>query len=650
MRRIFLALAVAVLLVLLAMLFSRSSVSPISNGASMDAPSGKNTAPQDEPTVPVQELAQTARAALPQDAVPQQAAPASGNLVVKGLVRVVDQAGMHVVSARGSLDFAIHRADGSNSVRTAGIQDDRWTITVPEDAELEPTKLLWSSDSDSQYAEVEPQRFPASDAGEHTIVGNLQYGFILNVLDSETRVHVKGAVLVLAAPVSGPYPDTCYPPDVLNTSEHTTTGDSPLVLPNQPGTRVGWVRAPGYAWRRFAYSGKAGEVTVLLHRGADLEVLVTHIPPEFRSPCVQLFALDSGNVDAGVKPWAVTGLGATASANFAGIPPGRTQVVVVRSINTPCAESRLGEVALELSPSSKRSITIDLSSSEAVKDYGSIEVTVQHASSMRSSLAHIGIQRLEINDQPSIERYVDPKHVGKDGKFVALCEKLREAEYVVALLPGGPAERVALHAGTVAHVDFDCGATSELRVVAVDPDSRQPLSNTKVMYRRNEVQWPGGWEVLDQAGEGEVFRFRSAPGRLVVAAEGVGRETVRRDVLVTERDQELKIELPRARKLPIRVRAVQGEVGVQLPLAFWSAIRTNPMVADEGKAVGLQLDTKQVGALDALDAPSAVIFVNRPGRYRIEFAQVMGIRAPPPMLVDVTDAGGPDQVFTVEFD
>lgn len=577
-------------------------------------------------------------------------AGAPRELVFNGFVRVADKDGEHRVSARGSLEFVIHRSDGSHTTKSAWIRDDNWVLTVASDAELEPTTLVWSSLTDSHNTIVDRERFRAVDGEGHTVLATLDYGFVVNVMDVDSHKHLAQTMLIIASPVQERFIDTCYPPDILNDAAHLTIGDSPLTLPHLPGMRTGWVRAPGYSWRRFAYSGASGEITLFLRRGASVEVSVTNVPPEFPGSCLHLYALDSGDADSALEPWATAGLGQRGSVVFEGVPPGRALLVVVPNPNTPCTGSRLGEVLAELVPAGKQSITIDLNSPGVTGEYGAIETVIQNANALHSSMARIEIQRSEVADRPPIEHYLDSKRINREGVYTSRCERLRGAEYLVTLIPVGVSDRVTVRPGLVSRVQFDAGACSELRVTVVDPESRRRLGHVEVMYRSSQVRHPQAWVDVEAERETGTYRIRAGRGRITVGISGAGRESVLRDIVLNERDQDLEIELPRERLLPFRVRALQGSTPVPLPERFWHAIHVVPAVADSGKLVGVQLDMQQVASLDAYDAPSAEFCVNRPGIYRLEFSHVMGIHPPPPMLVEVSVTGGPDQVFTVEFD
>lgn len=574
----------------------------------------------------------------------------AGELRIKGFVHVSDHNGVHCMSERGSLDFVLFHADGSKTTSTVAITNDQWEIVVPADSELSPSQLLWSSSVDSQYAEVSPERFRSYEGQGHTILATLDSRFLLTVLDAMNRQHLKDLQVLISVPVQRPYRDTCFPPSALLTAGDRVSGDSPILLPNKPGSRVGWVRAAGYAWRRFAYSRDCSNLTVLLQRGADLKVSVANVPSDCRAACVQVYALESGNVDASFEPWAVQPLDSTLQVQFEGLPPGNTLAVVVPSLNTPVAGCRLGEAQVLLPPSEFKVVAIDLASPLSTRDYGTIETTIQHAKGAMSSSAHINIQRIEITDQASIEHYPDRKLIAPDGSYTSRCSRLAAGEYVVSLVPDGPARQVTVRPGTTTTVVLDMSKRLHLTVTALDPDDHRRLPTAKLLYRRKESRTPEAWEQIEPRDSPYEFHFLSAPGQIEIAISDVARETTIREVEIVDTDVSLEIEVPLAHRCSFRLLALQNGARAQVPAKFWYSIKVTAVSPDTGKLVARRLETQQVAALDSLDSSGAVFSVNRPGRYYVEYSQVMGIRAPPPFEVVVSANGAPDQVVEVEFD
>ncbi|MBK7644494.1 MAG: hypothetical protein IPJ19_15860 [Planctomycetes bacterium] len=585
----------------------------------------------------------------PEPRVP--AAEATTILKAEGSVDVKDQESHHVPSPRGFIKWTIHAADGASQEATTAITDDRWSIQLASDAVAEPIQIVWSDGREDQYATPIPGRIPARELNGHTVVALLDCGFVLNVQDATTLAPVHAVSVTLSAPSPQPYRDTQGLPEVIEKIGRKLEGDSPLLLPFMPGTIVGWVRAPGYRWRRFAYKGREGEITVSLHAGSDVDVLVKALPTEWPNPKLDVYSQAEDEAAGDLEPWAEYDLTADGTASVRGVPAGRTLFVVVPMPNMQTWGPRLGEVSADLSPGVCQPLVIDLANPATKAEYGAIDTLIAHAAESRSSMSRIEVQGLDVVDQPSAEHYIDKARCEKDGSYHTRCENLRAGTYVVTLLPIAAARVVTVKAGEVAHVAFDLAKQCAMRVIVTDPKSGARLGgDVTLLVRPSQTKHTSAWEELRAGGPEPVFTVHCLPGNVTLAASGPGRETVMRDVEVTPGMPDVEIALGRERALPIHLRALQGASEVPLPSAFWTSVRVTALPPCTGKYVTIELGTRQVASLVALDAPSATLFVDSPGRYRVEFRSVAGIAAPPTVEVNVDGATTPEEVFTVAFD
>jgi len=266
-------------------------------------------------------------------------------------------------------------------------------------------------------------------------------------------------------------------------------------------------------------------------------------------------------------------------------------------------------------------------------------------------MSRIEVQGLGIVDQPSAEHYIDKARCEKNGSYHTRCENLRAGTYVVSLLPIAAARVVTVRAGEVAHVGFDLAEQCALRVIVLDPKSGAHLGgDVTLLVRPAQTKHTSAWEELRAGGPEMVFTVHCLPGTVTLAASGPGRETVMKDIEVSAGMPDVEIPLGRERALPIHFRALQGASEVPLPSQFWTSVRVTPVAPCTGKYVTIELGTRQVASLIALDATSATLFVDSPGRYRVEFVSVGGVVAPAPVEVSVVAGTMAEEVFTAVFD
>lgn len=611
-----------------------------------EGPANLPSAAADEPA---SASTSSSSSSLPPERNPVITSPTT--LRVEGNVQVSDSDGKHVPSSRGFVKWSIHSPSRGQREAMSGITQDRWSLDVSSDEVLRPTTIAWSSDVDTQYATPLKEEIPAMAANGYTLHAQLESGFVINVLDARTLAHVKDLSITLAVPCSEGYRDTQALPAVMQELGRQLRGDSPIVLPHLPGTRVGWVRAPGYAWRRFAFVGDKGELTVSLRPGADVDVLVKGLPPVHPGHRVHVYSLASGDARAQRVPWAELKIGEDGRAFVPGLPTGATEFVVVSTPGIRGAGPRLGEISIDLAPSAREQVVIDLASPITSSAYGSILAIVRGAQVAKSPMARIEIQGHGITNQSPVEHYIDKTRCEKDGSYHFRCNGLKAGEYVVSFQPMAASRMVRVEAGMVVQAEIDLAEAVPVNVFVVDPKTGTNLGgDVTILYRPSHTKYPAAWQEVEAGPPDNVFAFRCLPGPVTLAASGPARKTVVQDVVVTKTTPDIRLILDREQVYPIRLRALQGTTEVPLPPDVWTGIRVTPVGSTTGKYVSIELGTRQVGALAAQDAATSTYYVDSPGRYRLQGESVMGVAAPPVFEVDVAEGTTPELVFTVDYD
>jgi hypothetical protein len=552
-------------------------------------------------------------------------------LALEGPVAITDRDGVPRPSVKGYVEWRIHAADGTLGERKTRIVDDRWSIEVSSDAVLEPIAVLWSDGVVDQHAIPTAELVPARQADGHTLRAVLEYGFALNVVDAETREHVSEAHVVLAGRTESWSGDTRSPPEELERSGVLVDGDSPLAMPHLPGTRVGWARAPGYAWRRFAFSGKDGELTVPLHRGVDVDVVVHGLPPDHPNPRLVVRSLPGGDAPAEREPVAEVGLAPRGRATLLGLPAGTTEFQVVAAFGNTSAPSRLGQVRETLRPGPRALVVIDLDAPEVTAAYGTLDVVVRGAASMTSRMKRIEVHGVD-DGRPPQAHYFHGATCDEDGSYRWTSAPLPEGEYVVVVQPGSLSRAATVSGGTVTPVEIDTANTVLVTVRVIDPDTGRRLGspNYAVGYRPRGTSGGAAWDEVTSRAD-RTYAFRCVPGPITLGAWPCGggsrpmdraqpsgpatsRVSAVRDVVVPPEGLDLEIPLPRVHLLPFRVRALQGEDEVFLPLAFWTTLDVTPIPPAAGVAEEVEFGTAQVASLGSMDATFVTVRVTQPGR------------------------------------
>jgi hypothetical protein len=364
-----------------------------------------------------------------------------------------------------------------------------------------------------------------------------------------------------------------------------------------------------------------------------------------------VFSLASGDSRAGRVPAVDAAIPASGRLRLTGLASGTTEFVVVPYPRISSAGERLGEIRVELRPSAHQEVVLDLASPAATSTYGAIEVVLRNARERRGRIGRVEIHARGTKDQPPLEAYLAEGAVDEDGSLRRQFRSLRAGEYAVAVLPAGGAQVLAVRPGEIARAEFDLANVVPVQVHVRDPETGALLGGDVVVaYRPAQVKHATSWQEVRPRGLDRSYRFECLSGPISLAAWGPGRTATVVDVSVSPEGSELELPLPRERLLPIRLRAFQGSCEIPLPAPFWTSMTVSAIPPTTGEGADIELGTRQVAALKALDTSHATVYVTRPGRYRIGFESLLGIRAPAPLEVEVLDESLPEQSLAIVFD
>lgn len=644
-RHVGIAVGCALALVAAWWLVSRSSepsVEPVS-------PAGDASTEPSTTNVQLQAPAQVDARAADASEMPSVGTAERDVLHLMGRVHVVSARGEHLLSERGSVEWDVIEA-GAHARRTSKVADDLWTLDVASSAVVHATKVVWeNARGETRFTRIDESTLEASDAFGHVIEATLVDGVRLNVVDARTGAHLDDVELVATKTMGCNDRDTPYPPACWRDAPHEAHLRSPIDLPLVRGTRIGWIGAPKHAWTRFGFAGSAGELTVRLADGADVDVIVENVPEDAKEPTLRVYADRAGRAPdlVSTEPIVERAVVAREALLLDGLRTGRTTFVVVPDRATSFVGPRLGQVDVVLEAGKSNVVRIDLASLATKAAMGSIraEIASETRGAALPSDAWLVVELHGGGGKTVIGRTL------ANGRGVELVEGLAPSDYVVSLFPGGGARAVTVRAGEVADVALSFADRRDVTVTVIDAATKQRTTSATVGFQPVQCE-ATGWSPATLDPVAGVYRFRCVPGRVKVSAEfkeGARREA---EVDVDRGENELTIEIdsrPKPR-IPITLCARQGETDVPLPTDFWYAVRMTPVAPCTGRRTTMRTFATQADDLSANDATSALYLVSEPGTYRIEFPVRVGLRPWPATEVTVDGPPGATKTFEVVFE
>jgi hypothetical protein len=410
---------------------------------------------------------------------------------------------------------------------------------------------------------------------------------------------------------------------------------------------VGWVRADGYAWRRFAYVGRERtELTIGLERSAHLRVLVANVPPELRNHVVRLHHVERGAVGELVAQRPLAG---ASTLEFDGLPAGTVRALLVRNPGRERPGLWLAETEVTLIAGESAVGVLDAGALQ--RESGTLALRVRG----RTPLVRVADQSLLVY---SGARPADPLHValepgiGADGlpESVWISPPLNPGPYQVVAIPAGLARTVEVSPGARTQGEIVLGEPAILRIELVDKVGGQPLESAMVIYRPSSCSSVTAWhETRFDPGTRRYVLGAQPSSRLTLAVQQVGYATTLEELELAPGTHERRLVLEPLSPLPIHVRIVQGGGPAPQALGYWERVRVTPLEDPRGRKTGMRLLGQQIGGHEALDAAAAHIYVDRPGSYQIEFPPLRGYREIAPIALRVAPASSAEATVELEL-
>lgn len=566
---------------------------------------------------------------------------------VAGKIRFVDQHGDVVTSQRGFIDWIVHQGPGRTENLTCAIVDDAWELECESDWVLEPVAAVWSSEATTQNSRVDTRPIPAKDAQGSVITAFLSFGFRLNVVDKLTAEHLDGVQVVLADSDTARLRELrCAPLEILD--RLTPPQKSPLVLPDRPGIRAGWVIAPGHAWARFAYSGSEGEVTVALAADARVEVDVTTDESLRDTKNLWLLVhLDDSHEDRLAPdlrpPIFAAGLPTGLRLDIAGLPTGPMRFSVSPSSGVPPYGPFLGSTREVLLPGQHHRVHIGASRVTQDGTLGSVIIKLSAGSGQPENPRAIlepRDARMALGLEQRLER-VERGDASYQGEFTNIVP----GRYFAVVQPGALGQPVDVVPGQSATVGFELRSLHRVDVMVYQEGTNSPMRGPEVQFRPVGSTAVGAWSDARVDMDTRVYSFHCAPGTIRLRCSFGSYPTYLEDIQVPTRDKIVVVTLRKGVKIPVLAKALQGSAPAYLPMEYWGLISVEPISPTQGKCVGMRLNSTQLASLAAMDSTEAQFWLSGPGSYRFSFPEWPGLGRVAPKEIDVLADGS--SVFSI---
>jgi len=641
------AISIALLLCLLSLVIwlnrsrSRDQVAPTSAPPEVSAPNSAGSGGKD--------LAESENGQQ-RSSLETPAVNAPGPTHVAGTIQFIDDGGQRSSSKRGFIEWKVFKGEAGPEELITAIIDNRWELDCAPDWIFEPVKAVWSSDTLTQIARIDSDTIQCTQISGHVLTAFLSFGFVLNVVDKLTRQHLDGVQIIFAQSDTKQFRELrCAPLEILDRMSPPRT--SPILLPERPGVRAGWVVAPGCAWARFAYRGSEGEVTVALATGTSADVEVSYEQPPIRPQHLLVYALGREGEEQSLDerpPILTCVLPPSGRIHLDYLPIGSTRFVVSSGPNVPYYGPFEGLADAHLLAGTTTNVHIRISDTNVGPNLGSVAIaltsTIAPSKGSQIVLEPFGkVRALALRspltqDVQSAERY--------RGQFSNLAPGL----YYVALEPACIGQSIEVKPGQQSLVEFSLTKLCSVDLMVYREGDNVPLRGADVEYRAVGSSSTWAWIPVMPNMDTHVYSFQCAPGTITLRSSFSRYSVNIQDVEVPTRDRQLVITLRKGHKIPIEVRSTQNGHPVLLPSEFWRSVDVQSEDQNGGQVVETIVNSTQLVSLAALDASETRYFVDASGGYVFTFPSWPGIRPIPSQRVQVTEAGPHLLTLDVEFE
>lgn len=519
-------------------------------------------------------------------------------------------------------------------------------------AELRPGEfdiphIVVASNGRDLYPDL-PSSPQALMAGQmNRIAVSLAEGVTLEAVARDSGRDLEDLTVAIIRSGIGDYVDSYgEPPSALLEPSSLDRGSSPLVFPRMSGIRTGWVRAPGYAWGRFAFGSTSTYVRVELAQGADLRVELLGEPDGALGDYAMLVVRAAGGgpdrLLDGIR-LAARPIGRSRVFTISGLPLTKIEVGVVRDPNVGRNGPYLAWAEADLTDPADRELALDLSASDWTQGLCTLDVSVAtHLLSKGRNANEILIVEqteksvYEMRGRPAAELAI--RRFLEDGLQVANIpiRGLAPGSYRATIVPTGLTAEVELEPGRHHEVAFedDTRRSIELSVLRADG---APARRAQIHVRPTGTVSGNAWREVGMASDQGVIRFSFPAASIQVIAYGAGPPFMASFELV-DSDGRLTMRAPAISDASAVVSILKDGEPAFLPLAFWSGIRATAEDGGAGVLTEVRPQGAQVGKLVPLNGRAAQLRFSEPGRYVVVFPPLPEGRVLPKHTIEVSES------------
>lgn len=576
---------------------------------------------------------------------------AAGPIHLTGSIEFLDQGGQQVPSAMGHITWTVVEPSGVERSMMTAVVDDQWTADVERDSILTPIRAMWSSRTRTQNSDVVQTPVRATE-GEKRVTAHLSYGVTLRVVDSVTRNDLQDVTLVLLYPTSSFFQDTRLPPEVFLHGSEVSQHDSPVLLPNMKGVRVGWVHASSHAWARFAFTGEQGHVTVALSAGCDATVIARNIPKDAVEPTLLVYADADVRGQTDTLPLVERKIKEGGLTLLSGLPPGPVRFVISPYPRPRFFGPRLAEHRAVLVPGVRELVDLDLASPSARSEFGNISIRIDPAGSKGSlsSLSRVCVEPANGLNAPALEDLFLHREPDANGEYRYRCPNVLPGEYMVTLLPQGIQEAVEVRPGSTSEVHLVARGLCNVTVTALHGRTGRRLDDAVIQYRPARSSSAEVAVDVPCNGKDNTYSFRCSPGEYTLVAAYPGHRPLIQQVTIQNANEAIELQLTYGQGLAVDLRATQDGEDTLMRELFWRNVEVFAEGSDIPLYVPVGLNVVQLYALGVYDSARVTYFLPEPGAYEFRFPRLSGLKPIPPVRVNV-DGGEMQPVrFEVAFE
>lgn len=520
--------------------------------------------------------------------------------------------------AAGTLQFTLEDPVGNLRVCSVPVRDSIWH------AELKDGEVFLADAIDVAGRIGRPLlRNPIVDfSAEIRLVFVWEDGVVLTVLDELSRDPLND-VAFFAEPIPGAnfsYPDV----DSAN-----SMGPSPVHLERERYSSTRWVGARGYAWTAVHLEPVNNHRTVLLSRGADLDILLESVEPT-NGAWIELVEAEGERKSL----WLVTVAGNETEWRLRGLPRSRYVVRAGRNSTPTASARRAPDVEVDGTRGGLSVARLRLDGAEAACGRLAVEVLLPAGLSGSTEVSLVVREprsdgRFDGASPPGAEHSASIAIRGADRtRWMHVFECVRPGSVQVEVSPFGHTELAEVRAGEETRLLIDLSRPFVVDVSVRDAQTHNPLPGALVLCRSMDSSSPGAWTQPLRSKAGR-FHFETTATRVEINASLTGRTTAARIVNLGTEPTDIQLELKRVKPVCAAVQLREGEEPVAVSSRIWTRLKGQRLDGEgELSSFELMLTSAPVERQERVDRTCSAVLAtfSFAGRYRIELDGVPGFQ------------------------